>query len=55
MTLARGFTLLEWMLATTIGLFLLAGIFSLYVASRNNTHQLQTYNELQENGRLAMN
>nr|WP_321272690.1 PilW family protein [uncultured Tolumonas sp.] len=55
MKLARGFTLLEWMLATTIGLFLLAGIFSLYVASRNNTHQLQTYNELQENGRLAMN
>lgn len=51
----RGFTLLEWMLATTIGLFLLAGIFSLYVMSRNNTHQLQTYNELQENGRLAMN
>ncbi|WP_320153625.1 PilW family protein [uncultured Tolumonas sp.] len=51
----RGFTILEWMLATTIGLFLLAGIFSLYVASRNNTYQLQTYNELQENGRLAMN
>ena len=55
MKLASGFTLLEWMLATTIGLFLLTGIFSLYVASRNNTHQLQTYNELQENGRLAMN
>ena len=51
----RGFTILEWMLTTPIGLFLLAGIFSLYVMSRNNTHQLQTYNELQENGRLAMN
>nr|WP_321240767.1 PilW family protein [uncultured Tolumonas sp.] len=55
MKLVRGFTLLEWMLATTIGLFLLVGIFSLYVTSRNNTHQLQIYNELQENGRLAMN
>ena len=55
MKLARGFTLLEWMLATTLGLFLLAGIFTLFVAARNNTHQLQIYNELQENGRLAMN
>jgi type IV pilus assembly protein PilW len=51
----HGFTLLEWMIATTIGLFLLSGVFSLYVMSRGNTQQLQTYNELQENGRLAMN
>lgn len=51
----RGFTLLEWLIASTIGLFLLAGLFSFYVMARNNNHQLQIYNELHENGRLAMN
>ncbi len=51
----RGFTLLEWLVSSTIGLFLLAGLFSFYVMARNNNHQLQIYNELHENGRLAMN
>ena len=51
----RGFTLLEWLISSTIGLFLLAGLFSFYVMARNNNHQLQIYNELHENGRLAMN
>lgn len=55
MKLSRGFTLLEWLISSTIGLFLLSGAFSVYVMSRNNNHQLQIYNELQENGRLAMN
>ena len=38
-----------------IGLFLMAGAFSIYVMSRNNNRQLQIYNEMQENGRIAMN
>ena len=33
----------------------MAGAFSIYVMSRNNNRQLQIYNEMQENGRIAMN
>ncbi|WP_024872201.1 PilW family protein [Tolumonas lignilytica] len=50
-----GFTLLEWMIALTIGLFLLAGMMSLYSASHETTNDSLDSGELQENGRIAMN
>ena len=50
----RGFTLVEWLVAMLIGLFLLAGIFSIFVASRATTQDAFDQGELQENGRLAM-
>ena len=55
MNKSSGFTVLEWLISCVIGLFLMAGAFSIYVMSRNNNRQLQIYNEMQENGRIAMN
>lgn len=51
---ARGFTLIEMMIAMTLGLLLLAGLATLVVqTSRSNTNQ-QALARLQENGRFAM-
>jgi type IV pilus assembly protein PilW len=50
-----GFTIIEWMIALTIGLFLFAGIMSLYSISHETTNDSLDSGELQENGRIAMN
>ena len=51
---SRGFTLVEWLIAMTMGLFLLAGVFSVFVMSRSSSEDAFDQSELQENGRLAI-
>ncbi|PJG59411.1 PilW family protein [Aeromonas cavernicola] len=51
---SRGFTLVEWLIAMLIGLFLLAGVFTLFVMSRSSSEDTFDQSELQENGRLAI-
>lgn len=51
---ARGFTLIEWLIAMLIGVFLVGGGFSIFVASRATTEDAFDQSELQENGRIAM-
>ncbi len=50
-----GFTIIEWMIAMVIGLFLLGGVLSVYVSSNASTQDSFDNSELQENGRIAMN
>ena len=50
-----GFTLIEWMVAIVLGLFLIGGMMSLYVVSNETTQDSLDNGELQENGRIAMN
>jgi type IV pilus assembly protein PilW len=50
----NGFTLVEWLIAMVMALFLLAGIFTIFVASRSTTDDFFAQSELQENGRIAM-
>ncbi|MFB2857523.1 PilW family protein [Aeromonas allosaccharophila] len=49
-----GFTLIEWLIAMVIGIFLLGGVLSIFVASRSTSEDSFDQSELQENGRLAM-
>lgn len=51
---ARGFTLVEWLIAMLIGVFLVGGGLSIFVASRATTEDAFDQSELQENGRIAM-
>ncbi len=51
---ARGFTLVEWLIAMLIGVFLVGGGLSVFVASRATTEDAFDQSELQENGRIAM-
>lgn len=51
---SRGFTLVEWLIAMTMGLLLLAGVFSVFVISRSSSEDAFDQSELQENGRLAI-
>ncbi|MCS3834369.1 type IV pilus assembly protein PilW [Aeromonas veronii] len=51
---ARGFTLVEWLIAMLIGVFLIGGGLSIFVASRATTEDGFDQSELQENGRIAM-
>ncbi|MGS3140212.1 PilW family protein [Aeromonas sanarellii] len=51
---SRGFTLVEWLVAMLLGLFLLAGVFTVFVMSRSSSEDAFAQNELQENGRLAI-
>lgn len=51
---SRGFTLVEWLIAMLIGLFLVGGGLSIFVASRATTEDAFDQSELQENGRIAM-
>ncbi|MCF5875761.1 PilW family protein [Aeromonas veronii] len=50
----RGFTLVEWLVAMLLGLFLLAGVFTVFVMSRSSSEDAFDQSELQENGRLAI-
>ncbi|MGL6350026.1 MAG: PilW family protein, partial [Aeromonas sp.] len=49
-----GFTLVEWLVAMVLGLFLLAGVFTVFVMSRSSSEDAFDQSELQENGRLAI-
>ncbi|MCH7371460.1 PilW family protein [Aeromonas sp. MR16] len=51
---AHGFTLIEWLIAMLIGVFLVGGGLSVFVASRATTEDAFDQSELQENGRIAM-
>lgn len=51
---ARGFTLVEWLIAMLIGAFLVGGGLSIFVASRATTEEAFDQSELQENGRVAI-
>ena len=51
---SRGFTLVEWLVAMLLGLFLLAGVFAVFVMSRSSSEDAFDQSELQENGRLAI-
>jgi type IV pilus assembly protein PilW len=50
----RGLTLVELMIAMTIGLFLMAGAVQVYVVSRNTFDVYQTSARLEETARYAM-
>ncbi|MGL4891291.1 MAG: PilW family protein, partial [Aeromonas veronii] len=49
----HGFTLVEWLIAMVIGVFLLGGVMSIFVASRATTNESFDQSELLENGRIA--
>lgn len=51
----KGFTLIEWMIAMMIGLFIVAGVFSIFSMSKETASDTFEHGELQENGRTAMN
>jgi type IV pilus assembly protein PilW len=50
----KGFTLVELMIALSIGLVLFAGVMSIFVGMRTTTAETSSYGELQENGRFAV-
>lgn len=50
----RGMTLIELMVALTIGLFLTWGAFEVYVQSKNNYRAAEVLTRLQENARFAL-
>mgnify|MGYP000035029850 CR=1 FL=1 len=50
----KGFTLLEIFISLAIGLFIFAGVMSVFVGLRTTTEETASYGEMQENGRLAM-
>ncbi|GHG02474.1 PilW family protein [Thalassotalea marina] len=49
-----GFSMVELMVAMALGLFLVAGILSVFVDVRSTTEETSGYGELQENGRFAL-
>lgn len=50
----KGFTLVELMVAMTVGLFLTAGIISLFIGSKQSYRTTESLSRLQENGRFAL-
>lgn len=51
---SRGFTLVKWLVAMLLDLFLLAGVFTVFVMFRSSSEDAFDQSELQENGRLAI-
>lgn len=51
---AKGFSLIELMIAMLIGLFLLAGIATSYVSSKKSSVKVDEMSKLEDNGRLAL-
>lgn len=49
-----GFSLVELMVAMSLGLFLVAGVLSVFVNVRTTTEETSSFGELQENGRFAL-
>ncbi|SQH75667.1 Prepilin-type cleavage/methylation-like protein [Shewanella benthica] len=50
----KGFSLVELMVAMVISLFLSAGLFSMFSMSSRNVITTSQFNQLQENGRIAL-
>lgn len=53
-TMERGMSLVELMVAMVIGLFLTAGVFTMFSMSSSNVTTTSQFNQLQENGRIAL-
>ncbi len=53
-TRQRGFTMVEILVAMAIGLFLLAGVFQLFIANKQSSHIQNNLSHIQENGRFAI-
>ena len=51
---SRGMTLIELMVAMTIGLFLTWGAFQVYIQSKSNYRAAEVMTRLQENARFAL-
>ncbi|MEN7342472.1 MAG: PilW family protein [Pseudomonadota bacterium] len=51
----QGYTLIELLIALTLGAFLIGGILSLYVGSKRSYNNQQAATELQELGRFSLN
>ena len=49
-----GFSLIEWMIAIVLGLFITAGVSSLFVAGQRTTDDTFQFGEMQEQGRFAL-
>ncbi|MBE8168138.1 MAG: prepilin-type N-terminal cleavage/methylation domain-containing protein [Shewanella sp.] len=52
--ISQGFSLVELMIAMVISLFLTLGIFTMFRMSATNVTTTSQFNELQENGRIAL-
>ncbi|GIU45840.1 type IV minor pilin protein PilW [Shewanella sairae] len=50
----KGFSLVELMVAMGVGLFLTAGVFTMFIMSAANVTTTSQFNQLQENGRIAL-
>jgi len=50
----QGFSLVEVMIALSIGLVIFAGVLSVFVGMKSTTTETSNYGELQENGRFAI-
>lgn len=50
----QGFSLVELMIALSVGLVIFAGVLSVFVSMRTTTAETSSYGELQENGRFAI-
>lgn len=53
-TWQRGFTMVEILVAMAIGLFLLAGVFQLFIANKQSSLIQNNLSHIQENGRFAI-
>ncbi|MFB2651933.1 PilW family protein [Shewanella seohaensis] len=53
-TKQAGMSLVELMVAMVIGLFLTAGVFTMFSMSSSNVTTTSQFNQLQENGRIAL-
>ncbi|MBD3668762.1 MAG: PilW family protein [Kangiella sp.] len=51
---SKGFTLIEYMVAITIGLILLAGVGTFFLGMQKSSQAQNGISELQENGRFAL-
>ena len=51
----RGFTIIEWMITITIGLFIIAALLAIFVSNQQTTKSSTDNGELVDNGRLAIN
>jgi len=49
-----GLTILELLISLTVGLFLFAGVLSIFVGMRTTTEETTSYGALQENARFAL-
>ncbi len=52
---SRGFTIVEFMVAGTLGLILLAGVFLVFLSSTQTNRNSRAMAELQNDGRFALN